>query len=328
MLSQRIASLVGQYALGASDTRSDIRGAVAAFVNTDGNTNGLVSGDAAVRGPRPANSASALDSAIADFLERARRIADLPPHAVRLAAAAAPLFSAARGPLLDRLNSALVARQTQAARDRRLVLALGSVTALALLGTLLAAVFGIFRPIVRRAAQFAHDAADFERAATTDPHTGLLNGRSFQSRGEIEIHKAKRYNRALSLLIIGPDQITAVGGPAAHDSGVAILDAVAATLVNATRATDLVGRLSGEDFAVLLPETNVAGAKVLAERLHRRIGDLALPFSATAATFTVSIGVATAEADASFFAPMYRRAGEALYEARMRGRNQVWMNPV
>jgi diguanylate cyclase (GGDEF)-like protein len=190
----------------------------------------------------------------------------------------------------------------------------------------LAQAFGIVRPIVRQAVRLSHDAAGLRRLLTTDPLTGTLNRQGFHDRGAVEIAKAKRYNRPLSLLMIDPDQlepITAAHGLGARET---VLKALTETLFDGTRSTDLVGRVGGKAFAVLLPETDHAGAELLAERLRRRIGELTVPIKNAMVSSTVSIGVAAAEKNASFFAPIVARADEALYEAQMRGRNRVFVH--
>lgn len=199
-------------------------------------------------------------------------------------------------------------------------------TMLALLATLFTHALSIARPLMRRTSQLAADVAELTLLATTDPLTGALNKRSFQDRGAIEIQKAKRYNRPLSLLMIDADHFDALLAGHGQGAGDIILKALTAKMFDGTRVTDLVGRVGTEGFAILLPETEPAGARLLAERLRTQISELAVPIKNNVVSCTVSIGVAAAEKDAAFFWPTFKRADDALVEAKMRGRNRVFVN--
>ena len=189
--------------------------------------------------------------------------------------------------------------------------------------TLLAANLAVFRPMARRIVKLTRETEELTRHATTDPLTGTLNKRSFQARGAIEIQKARRYQRPLSLLMIDSDQLAAIENKHGHDGGEALLKALTSSLFSGTRVSDLVARVDEEQFAILLPETSCEGAQLLAERLRRKISDLNIPIDDKVVSCTVSIGVAAAEKDAAFLWPTFKRADEALYEAKIRGRNRV-----
>jgi diguanylate cyclase (GGDEF)-like protein len=236
------------------------------------------------------------------------------------------LFRSADGALDAQLSEAQRLREATGWNELVRLRTFGLGAVIALLGTMLVEMFGIVRPLVRVTAQLAREVAELKRVATTDPVTGTLNRRSFQDRGAIEVQKARRYKRPLSLLMIDTDQLRPINLAHGEAAGEVILRAVTAELSEGTRATDLIARVSGEEFAILLPETDLAGAQLLAERLRRRVSDVTVPVAKDVVACTVSIGVAAVEKDAAFLWPAVKRADEALYEAKMRGRNQVYVN--
>lgn len=309
MLSQRIASLAAQSALGDRDARTELSVAIDAFAVSEH----------ALTGGLP-------QTAVTAFLGQARIVRARSPHDPAFGTALGAVLEAARRPLLDRLDTALYARQAQTSGELTRAEQLGAVAALLLLGTLVAQTLGVVGPSARRAIRLAGAAAEITGLIRTDPLTGTLNRQGFEDRGAVEIAKARRYNRPLSMLMIGPDalgSITAAHGPGAGDT---MLKAMTETLFDGTRITDLVGRVGGNEFAVLLPETDPAGAELLAERLRQRIGELAVPLKNVMVSSTVSIGVAAAEKNANFLGPVFARADAALYEAQMRGHDRVFVN--
>jgi diguanylate cyclase (GGDEF)-like protein len=177
--------------------------------------------------------------------------------------------------------------------------------------------------MARSIARLTHDALELARVATTDPLTGMLNRHSFQARGAIEIQKARRYGRPLSMLMIDADQLPAIEGAHGLTGGQTVLKALTSSFFAGTRVSDLLARVDAEQFAILLPETDGAGAEILAERLRTKIGNLSVLIGDKFVSSTLSIGVAVAEKDASFLWPTFKRADEALYEAKIRGRNRV-----
>ena len=222
--------------------------------------------------------------------------------------------------------AASVSRARRAGRTALLLRGLGAATSGGLLVMMLAYTLGLVGPMVRRARRQASDLAELALLSTTDPLTGILNTRGFQDRCTLEIHKAKRYNRPLSLLMVDPDGFAAINSAHGRRGADTILRALTATLERGTRDTDLVGRVGAEEFGVLLPETDCNGAQLVAERLRARISELVVPVDGSAVSCTVSIGIAAAEKNADLFWPTFKRADEALYEAKMRGRNRVFVN--
>ena len=317
-LSQRIASLSAQYALGDAGVRNDLRAATNAFETTHRE---LVAGDPKT-GLKPAAADASLEAV---YIARARQVGALPTRDPALAAQAALLFAPARRPLLDALAAALIMRQQQADRQVSFLHALGATLCALVFATLAAITLAIYRPMARRIGALLREVNALTHIATTDPLTGMLNERSFQARGAIEIQKARRYHRPLSMLMIDADQLDVVERDFGHSGGETVLKALTSSFCDGTRVSDLIARVDSEQFAILLPETNSAGAELLAERLRIKVGDLSLRIDDKRVPCTISVGVAVAEKDASFLWPTFKRADEALWEAKMRGRNQVFV---
>ncbi|HSN14727.1 MAG TPA: diguanylate cyclase, partial [Anaeromyxobacteraceae bacterium] len=109
-----------------------------------------------------------------------------------------------------------------------------------------------------------------ERLATTDGLTGLLNHRTFQERTEAQFRQSERYGKRLSLILCDIDHFKSVNDTYGHPVGDLVLKGGAATIAKEARTTDLVARSGGEEFAVVMPATDAAGAMVIAERIRER----------------------------------------------------------
>jgi diguanylate cyclase (GGDEF)-like protein len=161
-----------------------------------------------------------------------------------------------------------------------------------------------------------------ERDARMDPLTGLDNRRSFYEIGETEFNRQKRYGVDLCLLILDLDHFKQVNDEFGHVVGDTALVNVAESIQKTLRSTDFSFRLGGEEFAVLLPETNLGKARIFAERLRLTIEDESTR-SEGLPTCTASIGLCQAEVDMDTFQSMVRKADGAMYEAKDQGRNKV-----
>lgn len=159
------------------------------------------------------------------------------------------------------------------------------------------------------------------RLATTDELTGLANRRQTLAQVNEQWARAVRHNRALSCLMVDVDHFKSVNDTHGHEVGDAALRHVAALLRDATRTGDTVGRFGGEEFLVIAPETDLNGARQLAERIRERIS--ATPLPAPTLHITVSIGVAALEPRLNDPHQMLAAADAALYAAKAAGRNRV-----
>ena len=158
--------------------------------------------------------------------------------------------------------------------------------------------------------------------ATTDALTGIPNRRWFVEISQSAFQRTARYGNDLSILMIDIDNFKQVNDGFGHAVGDAVLQQFAARCRLLIREADCIGRLGGEEFAILLPETNLEQARTMAERIRQSIEQTAIEAS-PGLKITCSIGVAQKTADDYTFDALLVRADSALYEAKRAGRNRV-----
>ena len=161
--------------------------------------------------------------------------------------------------------------------------------------------------------------ARLEKQALTDPLTGLGNRRYLEDQAAMEIARAKRSGAPLALVAIDLDHFKRINDRHGHDVGDVVLQAFARLARQVLRDGDVLCRMGGEEFLMLLPETDACGASTAAERLLARLRQTASP---TGTPVTASIGIACSDSyktrDATF-----KAADEALYQAKRAGRDRV-----
>lgn len=172
-----------------------------------------------------------------------------------------------------------------------------------------------------RAVAEAH-AKELHALATTDGLTGLINRRHFTALAETERERQERYNRPLSLLMLDIDHFKSVNDRYGHAIGDQVLCRVAEICVSQVRKTDILARMGGEEFAIMLTETDRHGATQFAERLCASIARQPLSVGPSEIACTVSIGVAEMT-DAHSLSETLSEADAALYEAKRSGRNRA-----
>ena len=164
----------------------------------------------------------------------------------------------------------------------------------------------------------------YKQLASTDPLTGALNRRKFNRMAEHEIARIERFARPLSILMLDIDLFKAVNDNFGHNTGDLVLKEFYEACFYAARRTDIVARLGGEEFAILMPETVLEEALGLAERIRKRIESLEVQANEHTVRVTVSIGVAEWQTGKyQDFLDMQNDADKALYAAKRQGRNQV-----
>lgn len=159
--------------------------------------------------------------------------------------------------------------------------------------------------------------------ARTDGLTGIDNRRHFLELAQRETVRARRYSRELSVLVIDLDYFKRVNDTYGHAVGDELLIALTRSVSETLRATDAFGRLGGEEFAVLLPETANERAVRAAERIRSRVAQLTVLTDAGPVRATVSVGVATLDDSDQSLDALLIRADDALYRAKSLGRNRV-----
>ncbi len=164
---------------------------------------------------------------------------------------------------------------------------------------------------------------ELKRLAATDSLTGVVNRRHLLEQGNREIERARRYGQPLTLLLLDIDHFKAVNDKFGHAVGDLALVKFAQCCQAALRGPDVLGRIGGEEFAVLLPATAEPGARVCAERLRRDVSELEIETESFPLRLTVSIGLAPYVDGDTSIGDTVKRADRALYEAKRSGRNRV-----
>jgi len=164
---------------------------------------------------------------------------------------------------------------------------------------------------------------ELQLMATTDPLTGLLNRRRFLEQAETEFLRSKRYQHELSAVMLDIDHFKSINDTHGHFVGDQVLIAMSRATENLLRDTDILGRWGGEEFVILMPETPLAGAAILAERLRDALAKQTVDTAAGTLRFTISAGVAARGARDAGTADILQRADTALYAAKHHGRNRV-----
>lgn len=162
-----------------------------------------------------------------------------------------------------------------------------------------------------------------KRLSVTDNLTGLFNHRFFHDRLHYEFMRARRYGAALGCIMVDVDFFKSVNDTHGHLVGDEVLRALAKLVKQATRSVDVVSRYGGEEFAVLLPNTDLEGAVRCAENIWQTVGGAGISTQEGTLSITVSVGVTALSADIGSEDELHRRADDALLAAKRNGRNHV-----
>jgi len=164
---------------------------------------------------------------------------------------------------------------------------------------------------------------ELRRIASTDPLTGLLNRRRFLEQAESEFLRSLRYQHELAVVMLDIDYFKAINDSHGHFAGDLVLIAMSRATEKLLRGTDILSRWGGEEFVILMPETPLAGAAILAERLREVLAQLAVDTAAGTLRLTISAGVAARGVPDTGITDIMQRADTALYEAKEQGRNRI-----
>ncbi|HEX8776213.1 MAG TPA: diguanylate cyclase [Pyrinomonadaceae bacterium] len=179
------------------------------------------------------------------------------------------------------------------------------------------------RDHLRLSAEEAKASAEVaQERAMTDQLTGLLNRYGLQRVLAHEYAEARRYSRPLSCLMTDLDNFKLINDTFGHAAGDAVLKQVSSILTQVVRGSDMVSRYGGDEFLVLLPETDIEGAEALAEKVRAAAASQSFGDGEPRFQLTLSIGAATLS-DAESGNDMIVRADMALYDAKEQGRNRV-----
>lgn len=165
--------------------------------------------------------------------------------------------------------------------------------------------------------------AELERQASTDPLTGALNRRALQQIADRYLSEARRHRRPASLLMVDADHFKLINDTYGHEAGDAVLCELLRRIQEMLRLEDVIGRIGGEEFVLLLPGTPEHEAMAVAERIRQRIGGETFIHRGEEIPLTVSIGVAEREPGEGDFETLLKRSDLAMYAAKRAGRNRV-----
>lgn len=165
---------------------------------------------------------------------------------------------------------------------------------------------------------------ELKRMAQTDALTDLANRRHFMALAELEFARIRRYSEPLSVLMMDIDHFKKVNDTYGHRTGDMVLQKFAQLSLQQFRESDFIGRIGGEEFAVVLPHTDSGQAAEVAERLRQAVAEAEIISDAGAPIhITTSIGIASVSADTQNISMLLHCADQALYEAKASGRNRV-----
>ncbi len=162
------------------------------------------------------------------------------------------------------------------------------------------------------------------KMAITDELTGLVNRRYFMGRLLHEYERIKRYETVFTVLMIDLDNFKKINDTYGHQAGDVVLRTVSDTMRLSLRLSDIIGRIGGEEFAVILPETDISPGLVIGERLRKRVETLEMPYRDIKIRITISIGASPSSTDDLSIDDVFQRSDSALYRAKESGRNRIY----
>lgn len=171
--------------------------------------------------------------------------------------------------------------------------------------------------------------AELKNLARIDPLTGVNNRRALLEHLDRQMKRAAGRHRPLAVLLIDVDHFKRVNDQYGHAAGDKLLLSLVNSIASAVRRTDLVGRIGGEEFAVVAPDTDLVAGVQLGERLRESVESASLRLDGRTLSATVSVGVACSTLDDRDREALLRQADQALYMAKSEGRNRVvaWYGP-
>jgi len=167
------------------------------------------------------------------------------------------------------------------------------------------------------------DELELRVQASTDVLTGLMSRRAFTEQGDREVARAKRYGTPLSCALIDADYFKSINDSHGHGVGDLALKHLATICSRELRTSDCIGRIGGEEFAIMLPETELATAMDVSDRLRKIIASSPIEVNGTTINITASIGVAEYTEAMRNFDGLLSNADFAMYDAKNSGRNRV-----
>jgi len=174
-------------------------------------------------------------------------------------------------------------------------------------------------------AEWQERATQFQLMSITDPLTGLLNRRYLEERLTEELNRSKRYSYPMSCLMIDIDDFKSYNDRNGHQAGDVALKITAHSFKAALRSADIACRYGGEEFCILLPQTSLTEAGVIAERMRQKVTETDYPYgkSQPQGTVSISIGISTFGKHIDTAESVIAAADRALYNAKRLGKNRI-----
>jgi diguanylate cyclase (GGDEF)-like protein len=174
-------------------------------------------------------------------------------------------------------------------------------------------------------AEWQERAVQFQLMSITDPLTGLLNRRYLEERLTEELNRSKRYGYSMSCLMVDIDDFKQYNDRNGHQAGDVALKITAHSLKAVLRSADIACRYGGEEFCILLPQTSVTEAGVIAERMRLKVTETEYPYgkSQPMGTVSISIGISTFARHIDTAESVIAAADRALYNAKRQGKNRI-----
>ncbi len=165
-----------------------------------------------------------------------------------------------------------------------------------------------------------------KKLAATDSLTGISNRRHFLEKSQVEFERSLRYGHPLSILALDIDHFKSINDNFGHQAGDQVLEAICQCCSKLLRNSDIFGRLGGEEFSILLPDTNQSDAKETAQRVLDAVSGTEVHYENRIIRFTTSIGIAQVNDKSDSLEELMRCSDEALYKAKHNGRNrmEIW----
>ena len=186
--------------------------------------------------------------------------------------------------------------------------------------TLIVEAFFISRPIVKKVSAYA---SKLQKEANYDALSGLLNRRAFNSVAQQFFMASRRYKSPLSIIMLDIDLFKRINDKHGHDAGDQAIQWISNMLTNTIRESDCIARFGGEEFIILLPNTETNGAVKTAEKIRSSIACRPFTVNGIEIPITISLGVSSADKDDTSIEAAVKRADTALYESKSSGRNKV-----
>lgn len=162
------------------------------------------------------------------------------------------------------------------------------------------------------------------RMAITDGLTGLVNRRYFMGRLLHEYERIKRYGSIFTVLMIDLDYFKNINDTHGHQAGDAVLQRVSDVMKSTLRLSDIIGRIGGEEFAIILPETELSAGMIIGERIRKQVEALVVSYKECRLKITISIGASPSSENDLSIDDVIQRSDSALYRAKENGRNRIY----